>query len=216
MSTSSRGALAVEDLRIGYDHDLGDPLNFRVASGSVLAVVGSSGCGKSTLLATVAGIIPARGGRIYVGDRDITSEPIQRRRVGMVFQEALLFPHLNVQDNVGYGPRRAGATRKESRATAAELLEWVGLGGLGERSIDQLSGGQAQRVSLARALAAEPDVLCLDEPFSALDAPLRARLGEDILGIIQRANIPAIHVTHDPVEAESMARGSGHGSILSM
>lgn len=212
---SSRG-LTTEGLRIGYDTDLHTPLDLCVEPGSVLAVLGPSGCGKSTLLATIAGMTPARAGRVLINDRDVTSAPIQQRRVGVVFQEPLLFPHLNVHDNVGYGPRRAGSTRAQARERADELLAWVGLAGLGGRSVDQLSGGQAQRVALARALAADPEVLCLDEPFSALDAPLRARLAEDILGIIERAHIPAVHVTHDPAEADTMASGSANGSILSM
>lgn len=216
MTTPATNGLELRDLRFGYDHDLGDSVNVTVGPGSVLAVVGPSGCGKSTLLATIAGITPARGGSILIDGRDVTEAPIQQRRVAMVFQEPLLFPNLNVRDNVGYGPRRAGASRSQARAKAEQLLEWVGLEGLGQRSVDQLSGGQAQRVSLARALAAEPRVLCLDEPFSALDAPLRARLAEDILGIIKQANIPAVHVTHDPLEAESMAHGSVDGSILSL
>ncbi|MDA2988202.1 MAG: ABC transporter ATP-binding protein [Actinomycetota bacterium] len=208
--------LRVVDLVIGYDSPLHEPFTFSVAPGDVLAVVGPSGCGKSTLLGTIAGLTPALGGSIEIGGRDITALPINERRVAMVFQEALLFPHLNVRDNVAYGPRRAGVSREEARAEADRLLTWVDLEGYGDRSIEQLSGGQAQRVSLARALAAKPDALCLDEPFSALDAPLRSRLAQDVLAIVARAGIPAIHVTHDPDEAAAMAHGNPGGSILSM
>lgn len=208
--------LAVTDLLIGYQSPLHEPFTFTVEPGAVLAVLGPSGCGKSTLLATIAGITPALAGTIDIAGRDVTSVPINERRVGMVFQEALLFPHLSVRDNVAYGPRRAGATREAARGEADRLLSWVDLAELADRSIDQLSGGQAQRVSLARALAAKPAVLCLDEPFSALDAPLRARLAEDVLAVIDRTRIPAIHVTHDPLEAQTMTRGAGGGSILSM
>lgn len=213
---SNEHGMHVRDLVIGYESALHDPFTFTIAPGNVLAVVGPSGCGKSTLLATIAGITPALGGRIEIAGRDITALPVSKRRVGMVFQEALLFPHLNVRDNVAYGPRRRGVDRDQARAEADRLLEWVDLEGLGDRSIEALSGGQAQRVSLARALAAKPDALCLDEPFSALDAPLRARLAEDVLAVIARAEIPAIHVTHDPLEAQTMTHGSGTGSILSM
>jgi ABC-type Fe3+/spermidine/putrescine transport system ATPase subunit len=208
--------LVVQELVIGYRYPLHDALNFTVESGAVLAIVGPSGCGKSTLLSTIAGITPALSGRIRVDGIDVTSLPPNKRRIGMVFQEPLLFPHLNVRDNVAYGPRRSGVSREEARDQAQNLLTWVGLESLGDRAVDQLSGGQAQRVSLARALAAGPDVLCLDEPFSALDAPLRARLAEDVLAIIERADIPAVHVTHDPAEAATMTRGRGGGSILSM
>lgn len=208
--------LVVENLVIGYQQPLHSAVSFSVAAGTVLAVVGPSGCGKSTLLATIAGITPAIAGRVFVNGADVTSLPPNKRRIGMVFQEPLLFPHLNVRDNVAYGPRRAGSPRDDARDYAEELLSWVGLDSLGDRGVDQLSGGQAQRVSLARALAAKPDVLCLDEPFSALDAPLRARLADDVLAIIERAHIPAVHVTHDPSEADTMTHGSGGGSILSM
>jgi ABC-type Fe3+/spermidine/putrescine transport system ATPase subunit len=208
--------LAAHELLIGYDSPLHYPFTFTVAPGTVMAVVGPSGGGKSTLLATIAGITPPLGGRITINDRDITSLPTHERRIAMVFQEPLLFPHLDVRDNVAYGQRRMGKSRAQARHEADRLLAWVGLEGLGERDVSQLSGGQAQRVSLARALAAEPDALVLDEPFSALDAPLRSRLAQDVLAIVARADIPAIHVTHDPDEAAAMAHGNPGGSILSM
>lgn len=208
--------LACDQLIVGYKTPLHEPFSFTVEPGSVLAVVGPSGCGKSTLLATIAGITPALGGRVIIGGHDVTESPTHERRVAMVFQEPLLFPTMNVLDNVAYGPRRSGLSKVDARAKAEELLGWVDLAGLGDRPVDQLSGGQAQRVSLARALAAEPRVLLLDEPFSALDAPLRTRLAIDVLEAVQRAGIPAVHVTHDPAEADTMAHGSPSGSILSM
>lgn len=208
--------LACDQLIVGYKTPLHEPFSFTVEPGSVLAVVGPSGCGKSTLLATIAGITPALGGRVIMGGRDVTESPTHERRVAMVFQEPLLFPTMNVRDNVAYGPRRAGLPTVQAREKAEELLGWVDLTGLGDRPVDQVSGGQAQRVSLARALAAEPRVLLLDEPFSALDAPLRTRLALDVLEAVQRAGIPAVHVTHDPAEADTMAHGSPSGSILSM
>ena len=208
--------LECDQLIVGYETPLHEPFSFTVEPGSVLAVVGPSGCGKSTLLATIAGITPALGGRVIMGGRDVTESPTHERRVAMVFQEPLLFPTMNVRDNVAYGPRRAGLPKVQAREKAEELLGWVDLTGLGDRPVDQVSGGQAQRVSLARALAAEPRVLLLDEPFSALDAPLRTRLAIDVLEAVRRAGIPAVHVTHDPAEADTMAHGSPSGSILSM
>ena len=208
--------LTVENLLIGYDSPVHTPLSFHAPPGAVLAVVGPSGCGKSTLLATIAGVTPALGGRITIDGREVTHVPVQDRRIGMVFQEPLLFPHLSVEDNVAYGPRRTGHSRERARTTARELLSWVGLEGLAGRDVTQLSGGQAQRVALARALAARPAALCLDEPFSALDAPLRARLAREVSDIVARAAIPAIHVTHDPQEAAAMAEHHPGGSILSM
>ncbi|NDG95311.1 MAG: ATP-binding cassette domain-containing protein, partial [Actinobacteria bacterium] len=189
--------LTCENLTIGYETALGDPLNFTVPPGSVLAVVGPSGCGKSTLLSTIAGVIPAHSGRVLIDGVDVTQMPTHTRTVAMVFQEPLLFPTMTVRDNVAYGPRRSGASASDARSTAEELLSWVDLARLGDRNVDQLSGGQAQRVSLARALAADPAVLCLDEPFSALDAPLRSRLAADVLALVRRTGIPAVHVTHD-------------------
>ena len=208
--------LACDQLIVGYKTPLHEPFSFTVEPGSVLAVVGPSGCGKSTLLATIAGITPALGGRVIIGGHEVTQSPTHERRVAMVFQEPLLFPTMNVLDNVAYGPRRSGLSKVDARAKAEELLGWVDLAGLGDRPVDQLSGGQAQRVSLARALAAAPRVLLLDEPFSALDAPLRTRLAIDVLEAARRAGIPAVHVTHDPAEADTMAHGSPSGSILSM
>ncbi len=208
--------LTVNDLVIGYGVPLHTAFTFAVSPGTVMAIVGPSGCGKSTLLSTLAGVTPALAGQITIDGRDITTLPTHERRIAMVFQEPLLFPHLNVRDNVAYGQRRMGKSRVQARQEADRLLAWVGLEGLGERAVAQLSGGQAQRVSLARALAAEPDALLLDEPFSALDAPLRSRLANDVLAIVAGATIPAIHVTHDPEEAATMAHGNPGGSILSM
>lgn len=208
--------LIARDLEIGYQSPLRAPFTFAVTPGSVMAVVGPSGCGKSTLLSTIAGVIPALGGYIGIDGRDITHLPTHERRIAMVFQEPLLFPHLNARDNVAYGQRRMGRSRGLARQEADRLLAWVGLEGFGDRDVARLSGGQAQRVSLARALAAEPSALLLDEPFSALDTPLRARLAEDVLSIVANANIPAVHVTHDPQEADTMAHGNPGGSILSM
>jgi len=208
--------LQCRDLVIGYDAALHEPFTFTVDPGSVLAIVGPSGCGKSTLLSTIAGITPALGGQVIIDGTDVTRLPTHERKVAMVFQEPLLFPTMTVRDNVAYGPRRSGLSKSDARAKADELLDWVDLAGLGDRLVDQLSGGQAQRVSLARALASDPAVVCLDEPFSALDAPLRGRLAIDVLEMVERAQIPAVHVTHDPQEADTMAHGSAHGFILSM
>ncbi len=124
-----------------------EPVTFTVPPGSVLAVVGPSGCGKSTLLSTIAGVIPAHSGRVLIDGVDVTQMPTHTRKVAMVFQEPLLFPTMTVRDNVAYGPRRSGASASDARSTAEELLSWVDLAGLGDRNVDQLSGGQAQRVS---------------------------------------------------------------------
>jgi len=176
-------------------------LNLQVGSGQILGVTAPSGAGKSTLLATIAGLVPPVRGRIFVDAIDVTDLPVHQRRIAMVFQEPALFGHLDVLDNVAYGPRRQGLRKGAARKRASELLAWVGLQNLAHRSVRTLSGGQAQRVALVRALAADPAVLLLDEPFSALDAPLRQRLGDELAQIVRERGVAALHVTHDPDEA---------------
>jgi ABC-type sulfate/molybdate transport systems ATPase subunit len=201
--------LQTEDLTTGYRtpdrHQrlipLQTGLNLQVRAGQILGVTAPSGAGKSTLLATIAGLLPVVSGRIFVDEVDVTDRPVHQRRIAMVFQEPALFGHLSVLDNVAYGPRRHGLHKAAARAHAAELLAWVGLANLAERSVHTLSGGQAQRVALVRALASDPAVLLLDEPFSALDAPLRQRLGDELAQIVRDRSVAALHVTHDPQEA---------------
>ena len=182
-------------------------LDLQVRAGQILGVTAPSGAGKSTLLATIAGLVPPISGRVLVDEVDVTDLPVHQRRIAMVFQEPALFGHLNVLDNVAYGPRRHGLRKALARARARELLAWVGLGDLAERSVRTLSGGQAQRVALVRALAAHPAVLLLDEPFSALDAPLRQRLGDELAQIVRERGVAALHVTHDPDEALRICDG---------
>ena len=196
--------LRVRDLAIGYREPLHNHLTFEVAAGEVLGIVGPSGCGKSTLLATIAGLIEPLHGQIAIDGTDVTTSAAHTRRCPMVFQDPLLFTNLNVLDNVAYGARRRGASRATARERAAELLQWVGLSGERRAHVETLSGGQAQRVSLARALAADPVVLLLDEPFSALDAPLRRRLADDVRQIVTTRGLAAVHVTHDRDEADRM------------
>lgn len=197
--------LEVHGLSIGYERPIATGIDLQIAPGEIIAVLGPSGSGKSTLLATLAGIIPTLAGQISIGGRDITQAPIQDRRIGLAFQEPLLFGHLDVLGNVAYGPRRQGASRSEARARALALLAWVGLEDLARRSVQQLSGGQAQRIALARALAADPLLLLLDEPFSALDADLRARLAIEVARGLRERGVGAIHVTHDVDEARMVA-----------
>jgi thiamine transport system ATP-binding protein len=198
--------LILDELVIGYTAPLRDPVSVRVDPGHILGILGPSGCGKSTLLSTIAGIVPALGGDVFLGDARITDLRIDERRVGLVFQEPLLFDHLSVTDNVSYGLRRQGVPRSQARARARELLAWIGLPDFGDRSITTLSGGQAQRIALARAVAPAPRALLLDEPFSALDAPLRRRLARETRDRIESLGVPAIHVTHDPEEAALICR----------
>ena len=197
--------LQVTNLSFGYGAPLTSPITFAVDAGEILAILGPSGSGKSTLLATIAGIHQPIGGVVEVDGVDVTLTPIHERGVGLVFQDPLLFAHMNVGANVQYGLRRHGASKAEAQLKAAELLDWVGLAGFEKRSTHELSGGQAQRVALARAMAPEPAVLLLDEPFSALDAELRERLALDVTTLAKRTNTAVLHVTHDAAEARRMS-----------
>ena len=175
-------------------------VDLSVPAGSVVTLLGPSGCGKTTLLRCVAGLLRPDSGEVRIGDRHLSGPRTwvrpERRRVGMVFQEPALFPHMSVAANVGYGlPRRARRGRVE------EALRLVGLDEFGERLPEQLSGGQQQRVALARALAPRPAALLLDEPFSALDAPLRAQLRREVRAALAQSGATALFVTHDQEEA---------------
>ncbi|MPZ81901.1 MAG: ATP-binding cassette domain-containing protein [Actinophytocola sp.] len=176
------------------------PLSLTVPAGRVLVVLGPSGAGKSMLLDTVAGFRTPRRGHVRLGDRDITTLPPEQRRIGMVFQDAALFPHLSVRDNVGFAPR---LRRRGSQVD--DLLDRFGIAHLADRAPRSLSGGERQRVALARALAAQPAALLLDEPLSALDQPVREELREVLRDTLRELAVPAIHVTHDRDEALSLA-----------
>ena len=171
--------------------------------GPVVVLFGPSGAGKTTLLRCLAGLERPDAGRIALGDETWFSDgefvPPQRRRVGYLFQDSALFPHLTVAGNVGYGLRRLGRAERERRIDL--WLERLGIGALRGRSVDGLSGGERQRVALARTLAPEPALLLLDEPLSALDAPTRAGLRDDLRRALLDAGVPAVVVTHDREEA---------------
>jgi iron(III) transport system ATP-binding protein len=178
-----------------------DGAALRVDRGALVALLGPSGSGKSTLLRLIAGFERPDAGTVRIGGRAVAGpdawvEP-EQRHVGMVFQHGALFPHLTVAANAGFG-----AT---SRERAAECLELVGLAGRAAAYPHELSGGERQRVALARALAADPEVVLLDEPFAALDAGLRERLREEVAGILRAAGTSALLVTHDQAEALSLA-----------
>ncbi len=178
-----------------------DSVSFDLGSDEMLALVGPSGCGKSTLLRMVAGLHRSDSGSIVldgdtVDDATVVLAP-EKRRVGLVFQEHVLFPHLTVAKNVAFGVRNGD--REDERV--AEMLDIVGLGGLGDRFPHELSGGERQRVALVRALAPEPALMLLDEPFASLDPNLRAQIRDDVVRILRSTGTPAIFVTHDQAEA---------------
>lgn len=180
-------------------------ISLSVESGGVLAVLGKSGCGKSTLLKIIAGLTPADGGEVWLNGRDITLMPSEKRNISLMFQDYALFPHLNAWQNAAFGLKMRKVPRKEAEQRARQALDEVGLGGEAERSVDSLSGGEQQRLALARALVTQPDLLLLDEAFSSLDTHLRRHLRDQTVRRIRRQNIPAILVTHDPEEAFTLA-----------
>jgi thiamine transport system ATP-binding protein len=207
--TGQAVALAVEGVSVRYgDRTVLAGVELAVGPDEVVALLGPSGSGKSTLLQVIAGLHRPDTGRVSWAGADLTAVAPHLRGFGLVFQDALLFPHLDVAGNVGYGLRVAGgnraaaATKSQRAERVAELLDLVELPRYGSRSVGTLSGGEAQRVALARALAPAPRLLLLDEPFGALDRELRDRLAVDVRSLLHRLGTPAIHVTHDLTEAE--------------
>lgn len=182
-----------------------DECDLQVPAGAVVTLLGPSGTGKSTMLRVLAGFDRPDAGRVDIRGRTVVGPgvfvPPEQRRVGVVLQDYALFPHLNVRANVGYGLARG----RERDGKIEEILEVVGLTGLGERFPHELSGGQQQRVALARALAPSPDVVILDEPFSNLDDTLRSKVRTEIISIIREAGTTALFITHDQEEALSIS-----------
>ncbi len=180
------------------------------APGELVVLVGPNGAGKTTLLRALAGLVPIDRGRIVLGDAVLddpaagTFVPSDRRGIGVVFQDGLLFDHLDVADNIAFGLRARGVSRRDARARAREWMERLGLGGLDRVAPTELSGGQAQRVGLARALAFEPRLLLLDEPFAALDATTRVDVRQAIGRHLAGVDAPKLLVTHDPIEAMAL------------
>ncbi len=197
--------LSVRGLSVAYDGTPAvDDVDLELADGRVLAVLGPSGCGKSTLLRAVAGLETAVGSVAWRGT-DVTRTPTHKRGFALMFQDGQLFPQLTVARNVGYPLRLRRTPREASARRVAELLDLVGLADLADRLPATLSGGERQRAALARALAASPRLLLLDEPLSALDAGLRQRLADDLRRILVEAGTTAVMVTHDHEEAFRVA-----------
>lgn len=203
-----RPLLELERVSVALD---GNPvvrqLSFRLQRGRIGCLLGPSGCGKTTLLRAIAGFEAVSEGRLWLDGRCVseagkTVAP-ERRRIGMVFQDFALFPHLSIGANIGFGIRRW--SRKERNQRVAKLLDLVGLSGYQRRYVHQISGGQQQRVALARALAPQPRLLLLDEPFSSIDSELREALAYDIRDILHQEQVSAILVTHDQHEAFAMS-----------
>ncbi len=180
-------------------------VDLELASGAIGAILGPSGCGKSTLLRLVAGLEHPEAGSIELEGRRLDSLPPEARGVGLVFQDFALFPNMSALRNIEYGPRMRGEPRAGREAKARLLASSLGLSALLERQPSSLSGGEQQRVALARTLAAEPRLVLLDEPLSSLDAGLRRRLRGEIAERLREAGVMALHVTHDVEEALAIA-----------
>jgi len=191
-------------------HPVVKGVSFSIAEGEIVALLGPSGCGKTSTLRLVAGLEAATGGSIWIGDQVVDSVaagvfvPPQKRNIGMVFQSYAVWPHMTVAENVRYPLKSKQYKASEGadvNARVAELLDLVGLAKLANRPVTSLSGGQMQRVALARSLVYRPKLLLLDEPLSNLDAKLRVRLREDLRRILKATNVTALYVTHDQEEA---------------
>jgi iron(III) transport system ATP-binding protein len=204
--------LELDHLQLAYDTPQGrrvivNDLCLTLQPGHIGCLLGASGCGKSTVLRAIAGFEPVRHGSIRLDGAVLSSAAAstapEARRVGMMFQDYALFPHLNVQRNVGFGLRRMPADQRDARVR--KMLEMVGLTHAADSYPHELSGGQQQRIALARALAPSPDLLLLDEPFSNLDADARERLAFEVRDILQETGHTALLVTHDQAEAFAIA-----------
>ena len=180
-------------------------ISMQVRKGEFVTLLGPSGCGKTTLLRIIAGFLRPTQGEIFLQGRNVTDEPAHRRKVNLVFQRVTLFPHLDVFENVAFGMRLARRSAREIDARVAECLAMVRLEGFERRQVASLSGGQAQRVSLARALANRPEVLLLDEPLSALDLKVRLELEAELRRLHRSEGLTAIYVTHDQREALALS-----------
>ena len=190
--------------RYGAVHAL-DNVSIDIASGELLALLGPSGCGKTTLLRSVAGLVHPDGGVIEIGGRDVSGVPTRERPIGMVFQSYALFPNMTIRENIAFPLSVRKRPAAEIKRRVDDLLDLVRLGPQADRYPNQVSGGQAQRCALGRALAPAPDVLLLDEPLSALDALVRGRLRDEIRRVQQLVKTTALYVTHDQSEALAIA-----------
>jgi thiamine transport system ATP-binding protein len=198
--------LDVHDVSVRFgDREVLDHVSMHVDEAEVVAVLGPSGCGKSTLLRVIAGLLQPDTGSIRLGGIDVTGQPPHRRGIGLMFQDEQLFPHMSVAENVSFGLRMQRVPTAEAAARSGELLELVGLPGFGGRRVQHLSGGEAKRVALARALAPRPSVLLLDEPLTGLDRDLHDRLVADLGTVLAAAHTTTLLVTHDRDEASALA-----------
>ena len=187
------------------DNQVLNNVSFGVDEGEILAILGPSGCGKSTLLNIISGLEPLDSGQISWGGQNLSLIPPYKRNFGLMFQDYALFPHMNVKNNVAFGLEMMKLPESEINQKVESVLELVGLEGFGERDVNELSGGEQQRVALARSIVPEPKLLMLDEPLGSLDRALRERLLKDLTKILRSTSQTTVYVTHDQEEAYSLA-----------
>jgi len=180
-------------------------ISFSLAKGETMSLLGPSGSGKSTILKMISGLIKIDSGHLYFNSKDVSSVPPGKRGVGMVFQDYALFPHLSVEDNVAYGLFASGTSKKKARKEVSEWLDLFELSHIKTSMPSNISGGEKQRVSLARSLVLGYELILFDEPLSALDVPLRAKLREFLIDNQKKMGYTAIYVTHDEAEASTLA-----------
>ena len=202
----AEGYLRIEAVRKEFDGFVAvDDVSLSIRQGEIFALLGASGCGKSTLLRCLAGFEKPTRGRIILDGQDITALPPFERPLNMMFQSYALFPHMSVEQNVGFGLRQDGMAKAEIARKVAEMLALVQMEKFAKRKPHQLSGGQQQRVALARSLAKGPKLLLLDEPMGALDKKLRSQMQLELVNIVERLGVTCVMVTHDQEEAMTMA-----------
>ncbi len=218
-SLAGTSGITLDSLRVSYHGNVVlKPLSLTIEPGEVLALIGPSGSGKTTVLRAIAGFVQPAGGRIVIGDTDVTQLPPYQRGLAMVVQNYALFPHMKVEDNVAFGLRAQKQPRALIAERVAEALKIVGMADYATRYPHQLSGGQQQRVAIARAIAVRPRVLLLDEPLSALDAQIRHNMVEEIARLHRELpELTILYVTHDQTEALTLADKIGimkDGSLI--
>jgi len=198
--------LEIKNITVNYEsRPLFTNLSLTIQRGEIVALTGPSGSGKTTLLRCIAGLEVMAAGTILLNNNDITNRPAHKRQIGLVFQDNQLFPHLNVSQNVGYSLKIQRVAKQTIATKVHEALDLVGLSHLADRSVTKLSGGEAKRIAVARALVAEPEVLLLDEPLNGLDSELHSRLLEDLRALLTARGTTTLHVTHDHAEAATIA-----------
>ncbi len=198
------GSLRISDIRVSYP-EFALEFSCSIPQGALVSIIGPSGCGKSTTLQLISGLLPVQSGTIHLDGEDITEKEVHERNIAMVFQDYALFPHMNVEKNISYPMSLRKMKKKAIIQEVKRLLQVVGLSGYEKRSISELSGGEKQRIALARALASSPQILLLDEPLSALDAKKRKHLRTQIRDIHDATGITTIYVTHDQEEALTLS-----------